>query len=252
VGEIVSYREAVLMAAGVGKRLKPWTDTRPKSLIEVGGVSLMERHLKHLEAGGIERTTIVIGHFGNQIRERCGTQHGRMAIRYVENPEYRRGSILSMRAGLEGLTRGAIFMDADVLYHRDVLRRLIATDRDFCFLLDETAEETGEEMMLGVKAGRVLKIARRVGKDWDQVGEGVGFFAIGGPLVGRIREIQDDFRKRGVVDVEYEDSLLVLMQEAHASFIPVGDLPWTEIDFAEDLAKAETVLAKLKALGVES
>lgn len=239
------------MAAGVGKRLKPWTDTRPKSLIEVGGVSLLERHLRHLEAGGVERTTIVIGHFGNQIREKCGAKHGRMSIRYLENSEYKRGSILSMRAGLEGLTRGAIFMDADVLYHRDVLRRLLATESEFCFLLDETAEETGEEMMLGAKGGRVMKIARRVGKDWDQVGEGVGFFAIGASLVGRMREIQDDFKRRGVIDVEYEDSLNVLMQEARATFIPVGDLPWTEIDFAEDLAKAETILAKLKALGAE-
>jgi choline kinase len=247
----MSYREAVIMAAGVGKRLKPFTDTRPKSLLEVGGRSLMERHLEHLAAGGVERATIVIGHCGDQIRARFADRFGTMPIRYVENPQYTRGSILSMRAGLEGLSRGAVFMDADVLYHREVLHRLLQSDAPAAFLLDATATETGEEMMLGARAGRVLKIARRVGRDWDTVGEGVGFFGIGDAHVARMREIIDDFRRRGVIDVEYEDSLNVLMQEVPCAYIEVGDLPWTEIDFAEDLVKAETILAKLRATGAE-
>ena len=241
------YLEAVIMAAGVGKRLKPFTDSHPKSLLEVGGRTLMERHLAHLAAGGIERTTIVVGHCADQITSRFKDRFGSMSLRTVNNPRYPRGSILSMRAGLDGLTRGAIFMDADVLYHRDVIRRLIASDAPACFLLDTTADETGEEMMLGAKKGRVLKIARRVGKDWDKVGEGVGFFGIGDPHIARMREILDDFIRRDVIDVEYEDALNVLMQEVSCGYIEVGDLPWTEIDFPEDVKKAETVLAKIKA-----
>jgi choline kinase len=247
----MSYREAVIMAAGVGKRLKPFTDTRPKSLLEVGGRSLMERHLGHLAEGGVERTTLVIGHCGDQIRERFRDAYAGMALRYAENARFTRGSILSMRAGLEGLDRGAIFMDADVLYHRDVLRRLIASDAPACFLIDPTARETGEEMMLGLRAGRVLKIARRVGTDWDRVGEGVGFFGIGGAHLPRMRAIIDDFVARDVIDVEYEDALNVFLQEVPCAAIEIGDLPWTEIDFQEDLVKADRILARLRELGVE-
>lgn len=247
----MSIREAVVLAAGVGKRLKPFTDTRPKSLLEVGGRSLMERHLEHLASGGVERTTIVIGHCGDQIRNRCGDHHDSMRIRYVENPQYTKGSILSMRAGLEGLKRGAVFMDADVLYHRDVLHRLLQSKSPACFLLDPTATETGEEMMLGTRGGRVKKIARRVGTDWDKAGETVGFVAIGDGWLARARSIIDDFVRRGVVDVEYEDALNALVQEAPAAFIEVGDLPWTEIDFQEDLVKAEKILARLREMGVE-
>jgi choline kinase len=236
------------MAAGVGKRLRPFTDSHPKSLLEIGGKTLLERHLAHLESGGVERTTIVVGHCADQIRAKFPGPFGRMKLRYVDNPRFTQGSILSMRAGLEGLTRGAIFMDADVLYHREVLHRLIRSDAPACFLLDGTAEETGEEMMLGAKAGRVLKIARRVGKDWDKVGEGVGFFAIGDAHVARMRGIIDDFIRRGVVDVEYEDSLCVIMQEVPCGYIEVGDLPWTEIDFPEDVTKAEKILEKIESL----
>ncbi len=248
----MSVREAVIMAAGVGKRLKPFTDTRPKSLLEVGGRTLMERHLAHLASGGVERTTIVIGHFGDQIRARFGGGLGTMAIRYVENPKYTRGSILSMRAGLEGLSRAAVFMDADVLYHREVLHRLLRSTAPMAFLLDPTSKETGEEMMLGTRGGRVRKIARRVGSEWDKAGETVGFFVVGEAWLARAAAIIDDFVRRGVDDVEYEDALNVLVGEAPAEFIEVGDLPWTEIDFQEDLVKAGRILSRVRETGGEA
>ncbi len=241
----MSVQEAVIMAAGVGKRLRPFTERHPKSLLEVGGRTLLERHLEVLESGGVERTTIVVGHFGDQIRARLGTRFGTMPVRYVENPRYTRGSVLSMHAGLDGLQRSAVFMDADVLYHPEILRRLLRTDSPGCFLLDPTASETGEEMMVGVQDGRCRKIARRVGRDWDKVGEGVGFFAIQESWLWATRLVFDDFLRRGVVDVEYEDALNVLMQEVPCSYVEVGDLPWTEIDFPEDVAKAEAVLARI-------
>jgi choline kinase len=247
----MSVPEAVILAAGVGRRLKPFTDTRHKALLEVGGRSLLQRHLEHLAGGGVERTTLVIGYRGEQIREHCGDRCGAMAIRYVENPEYRRGSILSFRAGLEGLDRSAVFMDADVLYHPDVLQRLLRSTASLACLLDQMAKETGEEMMLGVRAGRVHRIARWVGADWDQVGESVGFFLIGESWLPRLRAIIDDFVRRGAVDVEYEEAISALMAEAPFHFIKVGDLPWTEIDFEEDLVKAERILARLRELGVE-
>ena len=247
----MSVREAVIMAAGVGRRLKPFTDTRHKALFEVGGRSLLQRHLDHLAAGGVERTTLVVGYRGEQIREHGGARHGAMTIRYVENPEYRRGSILSFRAGLGGLNRDAVFMDGDVLYQAEVLHRLLRSEEPLCCLLDATAAETGEEMMLGVRAGRVHKIARRAGPGWDQVGESVGFFKVGASGLPRLSAILDEFVGRGAVDVEYEEALRALMAEAPFGLVEIGDLPWTEIDFEEDLVKAERVLARLRELGAE-
>jgi choline kinase len=235
-------REAVIMAAGVGKRLRPFTDRHPKSLLEIGGKTLLERHLDILEAGGVERITVVVGHFGDQIRARFGAR-----VRYVENPRFTRGSILSMHAGLDGLHRSAVFMDADVLYHPDVMTRLLRSDAPGAFLLDPTAKETGEEMMIAVQGGRVRKIARRVGAGWDQVGEGVGFFALREDWLWTTRLVLDDFVRRGDVDREYEDALNVLLGEVPCVAVPVGDLPWTEIDFPEDVEKAEKVLAKIRA-----
>jgi len=64
---------AMILAAGRGERLRPITDDRPKPLIEVGGQSLLERHLENLRAAGIATVVINLGWLGDRIVERVGT-----------------------------------------------------------------------------------------------------------------------------------------------------------------------------------
>jgi len=247
-------RDAVILAAGVGKRLRPFTETRPKSLITIGGLSLMERHLGRLAAEGVERAVIVIGHCGEQIRERCGAAFGDLEVLYVENPEYERGSVLSLQAGLDALgdtVSGAIWMDADVLYHPRVLGSLLTPEAPLTFLLDPTSDDTGEEMVLGVRGARVLRIERGLTGDYDLTGESVGFFAVSGGLLDDFRRHLAGFVASGRIDAEYEEAVDDLLPSIEAGYIDVGGLPWTEIDFPEDLEKAEGILGALRAEGLE-
>jgi len=64
---------AMILAAGRGERLRPLTDETPKSLVEVGGRSLLERHLDHVKAAGIETVVINLGWLGDRIVERVGS-----------------------------------------------------------------------------------------------------------------------------------------------------------------------------------
>jgi len=64
---------AMILAAGRGERLRPLTETVPKALVEVGGESLLERHLEALKQAGIEDVVINLGWLGNKIAERVGS-----------------------------------------------------------------------------------------------------------------------------------------------------------------------------------
>ena len=64
---------AMILAAGRGERLRPLTDEMPKPLVEVGGQSLLERHLDHVRAAGIRTVVINLGWLGDQIVERVGS-----------------------------------------------------------------------------------------------------------------------------------------------------------------------------------
>lgn len=63
----------MILAAGRGERLRPLTDRTPKSLVEVGGRTLLERHLEHVASAGIETVVINLGWLGEQIVERVGS-----------------------------------------------------------------------------------------------------------------------------------------------------------------------------------
>ena len=59
---------AMVLAAGRGTRLKPLTDTRPKALVEVGGVTLLETTLRRLASGGVREVVVNTHHFADQVR----------------------------------------------------------------------------------------------------------------------------------------------------------------------------------------
>ena len=73
---------AMILAAGRGERLRPLTDTTPKSLVEIGGQSLLERHLLNIRNAGVETVVINLGWLGADIVRRLGsgTRHGLQVI----------------------------------------------------------------------------------------------------------------------------------------------------------------------------
>lgn len=89
---------AMILAAGRGERLRPITDTRPKALVEVNGVSLLERHLQRLAEAKITTVVINLGWLGEQIAERIGSgqQYG---LQVVYSPEY--DNILDTGGGIK-------------------------------------------------------------------------------------------------------------------------------------------------------
>jgi MurNAc alpha-1-phosphate uridylyltransferase len=78
---------AMVLAAGRGERLRPLTDRLPKALVEVGGVSLLERHLLRLARAGVQTVVINLGWLGEMIVERIG-DGSRFGLEVVYSPEY--------------------------------------------------------------------------------------------------------------------------------------------------------------------
>ena len=77
---------AMILAAGRGERLRPITDRMPKALVEVRGMSLLERHLKAVKAAGVENVVINLGWLGELITERVGSG-SRYGLSVVYSPE---------------------------------------------------------------------------------------------------------------------------------------------------------------------
>jgi choline kinase len=231
---------AIILAAGVARRLAPLTDRTHKCLLPVGGRPLLTRMLQALESIGIAETTLVVGHCADQVQRVAGTRLGGMRIGYVENPDYTRGSVLSLYAAREHLTGPTLVMDADVLFPREFLRRLVASPSASAFLVDRGFSDTGEEVKYYTRGDRIIALGKKfVPESWELVGEGVGFFKCGTEHAADLIRFLERVIEETNGANEYEDAFNLLVAHRPVGWVDVTGLPWTEIDFAEDLRRAQ-------------
>jgi len=213
---------------------------------------LLVRMLSSLQKLGITDRVVVVGYEKEKIEQLVKeVSDGIGPVRLRVNSDYRKGSILSlwcMRDELESeeMNDDLLIMDADVLFPDALLSKLIHSPHPNALLLDPKSSSTGEEMMLMVKGDRVVHIGRKVKGPYDLIGEGVGFLKISrqdAPLLKRaLEELVNDGRD----GCEYEEAIELFLQKAVVGYELVGNMAWTEIDFPEDIQKAETqVLPKL-------
>ncbi len=239
--------KVIMLAAGVGKRMSAVTDLIPKCLIEIGDKTLLERHLDTISRLGIKDIVFVVGHLKEKIQDVVEKNNNGFNIKYIENEQYTKGSILSLWYARNELNDDVLIMDADVLYHDKLLKMLAESGNGNCFLLDENCDDSGEEMMLFVKGEKVIGISKVHSYDCDFKGEGVGFFKLAANDGHKLKNILEEFEQAGKVNVEYEDTLHELLSQCSAGFEKVEDLPWIEIDFEDDIERARReILPKIE------
>ncbi|HYL80423.1 MAG TPA: phosphocholine cytidylyltransferase family protein [Candidatus Acidoferrum sp.] len=231
--------KAIILAAGVGKRLWTITQHRPKCLIELGGRTLLARYLDELAGVGIKQAVIVVGHKQEMIQAEVGSGLFGVDVSFLVNEQYRRGSITSLWLARMALDDDAVIMDADVLFHREILRRLISSPSPNALLMDETVQQQTEECMVVVQGGRVIALTKQMPERYDLAGEGVGFMKVAHRDAGGLVESLKTHMDRDERDMEYEDGLREFFSRTRVGFERIGGLPWVEIDFPEDVARAE-------------
>jgi choline kinase len=230
---------AVILAAGVGKRLLEASGGRPKCLIEIGGKSLLARLLEALAAAGVADAVVVTGFGEDAVRAAIGSGPAGLRVRWVVNPRYREGAILSLWAAHESLDGPVLIMDADVLCPADMIARLVRSPHENCFLLDASVARTGEEQILLVRGGRVRNIVRGGAPGYEHDGESVGFLKLSAAAARLLRTLLERRLAAGDSGIEHEEVYPDLLAQIEVGYEAVDGLPWTEIDFAEDVVHAE-------------
>jgi choline kinase len=244
--------KAVILAAGVGRRLGILTRDRPKCLIELGGRSLLLRYLDALSAAGLKNATIIVGYKQEAIRAAVGNRHGDLGISYVVNNSYERGSLYSLWLARGVFDDDLLIMDADVLCPASFITRLIRSPHPNAILIDETVQHLSEERIAVVRGGRVVALTKTVPPGFtrsngpagssgqeDLLGEGVGFLKITQDDTRRMLEAMEPYVRREALDMEYEDTWEAFFQAVTVGYEKIGGQPWIEIDFPEDIERAE-------------
>jgi choline kinase len=241
----VRPQHAIILAAGRGKRLEGFNpEGHPKCLMEFGGRSLLARHLDLLFRFGVHTADLVIGFEADRIIEHVAGLATRPDVAYHFNPRYEQGSVISLWAASDTLTAGepVLLMDADVLYHPEILQRLLATSMENCYLLDRDFAPGDEPVKIAVRDGVMVEFRKRLAGElsYDIIGESVGFFRFGADCAAAIAARCARYDAEGLADAPHEEALRdeLLARPADFGFEDVSGLPWIEIDFPEDVRRA--------------
>ena len=240
--------KAIVLAAGIGQRLGNIAEKRPKCLLEFGGISLLKRHLDILLKIGVSNIIVVSGYESRQIEQEISISDAKHITRTVHNPEYRKGSLISLMEGLKVLNtdQDFILMDADVLYDGKIIERLVGSQIRNCFLLDREFIPGDEPVKLCVKNGQIIDFRKHINKDleFDFQGESVGFFRFTAETADKIMNLTKSYLAQGCDDAPYEEIIrdLLLEEPDNYGFEDITGLKWIEIDFPEDLIRANSAI----------
>ena len=181
----------------------------------------------------------MVGFGEDAVRAAVGAGPRGLRVRCLSNPRFREGAILSLWAARELLDGPVLVMDADVLCPPAMITRLVESPHRNCFLLDASVEVTGEEQMLLVRGERVLDIVRGGAPGYELAGESVGFLKLAAGAARVLRELLEIRVAAGHTGIEHEEVYPELLERVVVGFERVDGMPWTEIDFPEDVARAE-------------
>jgi len=222
---------AILLAAGVGKRLGSAAGDVPKGLIDVGGETLVDASLRKLRGVGVQRVVLVTGHRAVAYEEVARRWRGMVEL--AHNPDFATsGSLGSLRVGAQRVGDDALVLESDIIYEARALSALTPTDS----VLVSGATGLGDEVHVWAEGTRLLAVSKKRGElTAEPLGEWVGISRLSAASLASLSAGS----VVGLPDVgDYEDAVVAVSRRWAVSCVLVSDLVWGEID---DRNQLETV-----------
>ena len=131
--------QAIILAAGMGKRLKELTKNNTKCMVKVNGISLIDRMLHQIETLNLTRIIVVVGYEGKKLIDFIGTLNIRTPIEFVENTIYdKTNNIFSLSLVKDRLCcEDTLLFESDLIFEDSVLQSLVDDPRETLALVDK-------------------------------------------------------------------------------------------------------------------
>ncbi len=234
-------RTAVILAAGMGTRLRDEVDDHPKGFLRLGSQSIIEESIERLVAAGIRDIIIVTGHCAGHYDRLAAGQDG--LVRTVHNSRFAdSGSMYSLYCARDVIDGDFLLLESDLIYEsRALTELLLAETRDAVLLSGPT--DAGDEVWVETCDGKLVAMSKDRGALSGHVsGELVGISRISVALFGLMQEIAVEAFNDSL-KFDYETDCLVAAGARRKISCPlVPDLVWAEIDDPGHLQRARELV----------
>ncbi|WP_327711172.1 phosphocholine cytidylyltransferase family protein [Streptomyces sp. NBC_00464] len=243
----------MILAAGAGRRLRPYTDTLPKALVPVGpegdeeSLTVVDLTLGNFAEVGLTDVAIIVGYRKEALYERKAALEAKygVTLTLIDNDKAEEwNNAYSLWCGRDALKDGVILANGDTVHPVSVEKTLLAArgeGKKIILALDTVKQLADEEMKVVVDPERGVRRITKLMDPAEATGEYIGVTLIEGDAA---EELADALRTTYLRDPDlyYEDGYQELVNRGFKVDVePIGDIKWVEIDNHEDLAKGRKI-----------
>ncbi|WP_338674087.1 phosphocholine cytidylyltransferase family protein [Streptomyces sp. SCSIO 30461] len=238
----------LVLAAGAGRRLRPYTDTLPKALVPVNGdLSVLDLTLKNFREVGLTEAAVVVGYRKEAVyarKDELEAAYG-LKLTLIDNDKAEEwNNAYSLWCAREVLKRGVILANGDTVHPVSVERTLLAArggGQKIILALDSVKQLADEEMKVITADGEGVRRITKLMDPATATGEYIGVTLIEPEAAVELADALKTTFERDP-DLYYEDGYQELVDRGFTIDVaPIGDVKWVEIDNHDDLAKGREI-----------
>jgi len=239
----------LVLAAGAGRRLRPYTDQLPKALVPVDGeTTILDIALRNLAAAGLADVTVVVGYAADaveRLRRDLEARHG-VRLTLVHNDRAEEwNNAYSLWLARDAFADGALLVNGDTVHPVSVEKTLLAARGPEVLLAVDDVKKLADEEMKVVFAdtGRLTKISKLMDPD-DAHGEYIGATLIEPRAAAGLAQALEATWRRDP-HLYYEDGYQEYADRGgEVRGAPIGDVDWVEVDSHADLDRAREIACR--------
>lgn len=244
-------RTALLLAAGMGSRLSPLTDSTPKCLVEVNQIPILERLMRSLRSHGFKRLFVVTGHLSEVIEDYLGSHYADIEITYIHSPLYNTtNNIYSLWLAGKVINEPFMLIESDLVFQPELLTPMLQPDR--VAISKMLPWMNGTTVTLDQKHQFEAFCLGTASRNDASHYKTVNIYNFSRKTWKLIWARLDQYISAGKVNGYYEVVFAEMVAEGTISLVPVFFDParWYEIDTLEDLRAAETMFPEPSTIKV--
>ncbi|MFF1649415.1 sugar phosphate nucleotidyltransferase [Streptomyces sp. NPDC058240] len=238
----------LVLAAGAGRRLRPYTDTLPKALVPVDGEkTVLDLTLANFAEIGLTEVAVVVGYRKEAVYDRKAEFEAKygVALTLIDNDKAEEwNNAYSLWCAREVLKRGVILANGDTVHPVSVEKTLLAARGDgrrIVLALDTAKHLADEEMKVITEDGKGVRRITKLMDPATATGEYIGVTLIEPEAAEELADALRATFERDP-DLYYEDGYQELVNRGFTIDVaPIGEVTWVEIDNHDDLAKGREI-----------
>ncbi|RPI13200.1 MAG: phosphocholine cytidylyltransferase family protein [Ignavibacteriae bacterium] len=233
--------QAIILAAGLSKRLRPLTDSTPKCLLKIGEKNILERTIDNVLKNNITEFVMVTGYRENMIKDFIKERYPELNIQYLTNSDYENNNNSYSLWMTKDLIKGdCLLLDSDILFDYHIISKLLCSGFDNCLAVNANHKLGEEEIKVIVDSGnKILHIGKELQPE-TSFGESIGIERFSYDFFRKLGEVLDrKIAKENNVNEFYEASFQELIDAGNGIFaVNVSEYKSMEIDTPTDLTRA--------------